>query len=142
MDECKSCAEVVVRLEISEALGKYCLDYDSGEFDRLREIFHPEAMIDFGERFSGTIDEFASWARSQRECGNRYSHQVANIVIDGTGTLDEKASICGVSALVEVSQPVRSVRLVRGFYKDKWLRSEGRWMIKARLFTASISVEF
>lgn len=142
MDECKSCAEILARQDISEALGKYCLYYDSGEFDRLREIFHPDAAIDFGERFCGTIVQFTCWARSQQECGNGYSHQVTNIVIDGNGALDEKASICAVSALVDACQPTKTVRLVRGFYKDQWLRIDGRWMIKQRIFAASMSVEF
>ncbi|MEJ6677331.1 MAG: nuclear transport factor 2 family protein [Parasphingorhabdus sp.] len=127
---------------MSESLGRYCLYYDGGEFDQLRRIFHPEAVIDFGDRFCGNRDEFVSWARSQREGGNRYSHQVSNIVIDSTGTPIGKASICSVSALVEASQPNNTVRLVRGYYRDKWLRSEGRWVIKARNFAINITAEF
>lgn len=142
MDDCKSCAEVVTQLDIAEALGKYCLYYDGGEFDQLRDIFYPEAEIDFGERFRGNRDEFVSWARSQRESGNRYSHQISNIVIDGVGAPNEKSSICTVSALVEASQPAKIVRLVRGYYRDKWLRSGGQWVIKAREFAINITAEF
>ncbi len=141
MGECKICKELTVRQDITEALSQYCFYYDSGEFDRLREIFHPEAVIDFGERFCGTIDDFTSWAKMKRGGGNRYSHHVANVVINEAEALNERVSICAVSALVKTSEPNRNARLVRGFYQDKWLWSQGRWMIGKRIFSASISTE-
>lgn len=142
MDECKSCADVALRLEIGEALGRYCLYFDTCAFDQVRDIFHPQAVIDFGERFCGNRDEFVSWARSQREAGNRYSHQISNIVVDDAYTPDAKSSICTVSALVEAGKPTKLVRLVRGYYRDKWLRSEGRWVIHSRKFSVNITAEF
>jgi len=141
MDDCRICAEVAAKLDISEALSRYCHFYDSGQFERLREIFHPDAMVDFGSRFCGNIDGFISFARSRADQGNRYSHHLANIVTKTDGEPNERSSLSAVSALVEGGPPDKRFRLVRGHYEDRWVRNSGSWTILARKYCAELSVE-
>ena len=141
MDECKICADLAAKLDISESLSRYCRFYDSGQFERLREIFHPAAKIDFGVRFCGNIDQFIAFARSRTDQGNRYSHHVANIEIETGAESHERSSLSAVSALVESGPPDRRFRLVRGHYEDSWTRSNDSWVIVERKYAAEFSVQ-
>ena len=51
-------AELSDRAEINDALIRYTIAIDTGEFDRLDTVFTPDAQIDYSES-GGTVGGFA-----------------------------------------------------------------------------------
>ena len=138
--ECENCREAMARIDIAEALAKFCHNYDSGNFDRLHQTFAAQARIDLGTSFKGTLEQFERWARTKRESGNRYSHHITNLVVE-SGDPDETAkSTSAVAALAVSGSPDECARLVHGIYFDKWQRQVEGWRIIEREFTPEISV--
>ena len=85
-------AELSDRTEINDALNRYTIAIDTGEFDRLDTVFTPDAQIDYSES-GGTVGVFAEvkpWlAENLPAFSSKRMHTLGQVAISFANTKDE-----------------------------------------------------
>jgi hypothetical protein len=130
-------AELSDRTEIAEALNRYTIAIDTGEFDRLDAVFTPDAQIDYTES-GGLAAGFADvkpWlAENLPAFSKKRMHTLGQVAISFANTRDEArvtayfhnpmlipdktaGSGTGAERLVEVG----------GIYHHTFVRTDAGW---------------
>ena len=122
--------DLLDRLAIREAIERWAVWRDSGDFDRLASLWHPQGRM-FATWFQATGAEFVARSRKAWEAGVRVTHVIGGSSIDIVGdravsltrtTLVQRGTINGVEVdVVCYSQ-----------FWDAWARSDGAWLLRLR----------
>ena len=135
-DRDKAIDELLAKQEITEVIFKYCRCMDRCDKELAKEIFHPDARVDYGEQmYQGSGYGFVDMALSGHALHMSHSHQHGNILIriDGNRAYSELYGDVTLRRRDEHGDLVDSRNL--GRYLDLWeKREDGRWRIAERLF--------
>jgi len=137
----KAIDDLLAKQEIAEVVFKYCRCMDRCDKDLAKEIFHPDARVDYGaELYQGSGYGFVDMALSAHT-GTflSHSHQHGNILIriDGNRAYSELYGDVTLRRRDENGQFIDSRNL--GRYLDIWeKREDGKWRIAERAFLIDI----
>lgn len=127
--------EDLAKRSIIEALHRYCAAVDSYDTDTFAALWTDDAYVDFGERYRGKPPGFQALLLSDRNRTLSMAHQLEEIVIDLSPELSSATSNSNVSAAVtRLSGDGEQRRMVRGRYEDRWVLTDGRWLIQHRVY--------
>lgn len=127
-------ADLVDRRAIHDLILRYCRGIDRLDVDIVRSCFHPDATDTHGS-FSGTAEEFITWAFRLLDRYDSTMHLVANHLAEITG--DAAVSETYGVAYHRSSDPDPRRNLTVGFrYLDRVeRRGDGEWRIARRIAT-------
>lgn len=122
------------KLEISELIARYPLVVDGRDFDRLDELFTPDARIDFSA-FGGPCDTPAGikaflqeslglFARTQHMMG------LPSITLDGDSA--RARTSCTNPMVLDNADGTTSVWLIGLWYDDEFTRTTDGWRFTSR----------
>ena len=121
--------------EISRVLLRYARAVDARDFEAVRDCFHPDARVHYGDWFSGSLDEAIAFLESSIPRLVSTLHFVGTPWIE----LDLEAghAICETPSINSATYPPgddgHSVQNVSGGgYRDRFALRDGRWRIVER----------
>lgn len=121
------------RTEIHDTVLRYCRGIDRLDEVAVRACFHPDATDAHGS-FTGTIDEFISWAFDLLRKYDSTMHLVANHLCELRG--DHAVTETYGIAFHRSSDPLPRRNLTVGFrYIDRFDKRNGVWRIAHRVAT-------
>lgn len=125
-----SLRDISDRVEIQDVLTAYSTAVDSGRFDDLREVFAPDARIDYSATggIAGTVDECITWLGQVLPAFSAYCHFLGNVEIRLDGDAASTRTLC----LNPMQTPDGSAFLLGIYYDDTWVRSAQGWRIRSR----------
>lgn len=126
--------EISDRLEIQQLITDYSTAVDTREFERLLDIFTPDAVIDYSAVGGtvGTPAEVVGWLRANLAIFSDYVHLVGNqsMVIDGdTATA---TSTC-LNPMVFADTTPQAMLFVGVWYHDTFARVGDVWRMTGRV---------
>jgi 3-phenylpropionate/cinnamic acid dioxygenase small subunit len=119
------------RLEINDLLYRYTNAIDTKDFDQLREVFVPDAHIDYSASggTSGAFPEVVKWLAQTLAMFSMTQHFVTNsqVTIDGDQA----------SGRTYFYNPMKFADgkslVVGGYYNDRFVRTPHGWRIAERI---------
>ncbi|MGI5422889.1 nuclear transport factor 2 family protein [Actinomadura luteofluorescens] len=119
------------RTEITELISLHGHLCDSGDLDRLGELFTPDVVYDVSDFGGGPLLGVAACAEAARALGdlNPVGHHVTNIVL--TETAGDRVRACSKGLGVNADGTVGSVT-----YEDTVVRTPRGWRISHRTVRA------
>ena len=134
-DRDRALDELLAKQEITEVIFKYCRCMDRCDAELGKEVFHPDARVDYGEQmYRGSGYGFVDMALSGHALHLSHSHQLGSILIkvDGDRAYSECYGDVTLRRRDESGALIDSRNL--GRYLDIWeKREDGRWKIAERL---------
>lgn len=127
--------ELSDRAEINDVLHRYTIAVDTGEWDRLDNVFTPDAQIDYSET-GGTIGaypEVKAWlAENLPAFSKKCMHSLAQVVISFANTRDEARVTAYFHNPMLVADGQGGERLVEvgGIYHHTMTRTQFGWRSK------------
>lgn len=124
--------ELIDRAEITDAITRYTLAVDEGEFDRLDTVFTPDAHIDYTES-GGVADSFPvvkAWlAEALPGFSAHRIHLVGQVAIDFAASRDEAAVTAYFHNPMRVADGRGGERVVEvgGRYQHTFVRTDAGW---------------
>jgi ketosteroid isomerase-like protein len=128
--------ELLAKQEITEVIYKYCRCMDRCDAELGRDVFHPDAMVDYGaQMYRGTGYGFIETALAAHTgMFLAHSHQHGNILIE----VDGNRAYSEIYGHVTLRRRDEDGRLIDnrnfGRYLDIWEKRDGRWKILERAF--------
>lgn len=130
-----SLQEIADRIEIQDLLTRYTRAIDTRDFDRLDDVFTPDATIDYtavgGTR--GAFPEVKAWLRTALGHYSVSQHMISNftIVVEG----DTAQSRVYVFNPMGRTRPDGQLELffMGGYYVDRLIRTAAGWRIAERV---------
>jgi hypothetical protein len=136
-------SELAAKQTITEALYRYCRSLDRMDEDLYATVFEPAAVLEYGEYFTGSPEEFRTWVWTAHEGMQAHSHQIANILIEIAPDSYQAVSEAYVTVCLRTKPNERGdvVDVVeRARYLDRWTRTaNGEWRISARRLVTDIN---
>lgn len=128
-------AELSDRTEIHDALIRYTIAVDTGEWDRLDSVFTPDARIDFSESGGavGTFPEVKAWlAENLPSFSTKRMHSLHQVAITFANTRDEARVAAYFHNPMLISDGRGGERLVEvgGIYHHSFVRTQFGWRSK------------
>jgi len=119
------------RHEIEELLDRYATIIDAREYERLTEIFLPDAILDYSSSGAepGPIHPVAAWIEKGLSLFARSQHLITNKQVELAG---DKATSRALFFNPLVAKD-GAVMFVGGAYLDQWLRTPVGWRIIERV---------
>jgi 3-phenylpropionate/cinnamic acid dioxygenase small subunit len=119
------------RHAIEEILDRYATIIDAREFERLTEIFLPDAVLDYSSSGAepGPVHPVAAWIEKGLSLFARSQHMITNKQIELAG---DKATSHALFFNPLVTKD-GGVMFVGGAYHDQWLRTPLGWQIIERV---------
>ena len=121
--------------EITRILLQYARGVDTLDFERVRDCFHPDARIEYGETFAGNRDETIAWLQSAlpRLQGTLHAFSPPWIELDLESGTAECETRSVNSALYPAEEDGSANQNVSGtLYYDRFERRDGRWRLVFR----------
>jgi hypothetical protein len=125
--------EIGARLEIEQALVRYCRGVDRGDAELIKSAFHPGAIDEHGPRV-GTGDELAARLEHSAEHSEQPGlHIISNVYIEF-----DSETAARVETYVLAYHPLRepngseTLLVFAGRYLDRFELREGSWRIAHR----------
>jgi hypothetical protein len=126
-------AELSDRTEINEALNRYTIAVDTGEWDRLDAVFTPDARIDYTESggIAASFAEVKPWlAENLPAFSKKRMHTLGQVSIAFANTKDEARVTAYFHNPMLVADPRSGgERLVEvgGIYHHTFVRTDAGW---------------
>jgi hypothetical protein len=125
-------AELSDRTEINDALIRYTIAVDTGEWDRLDSVFTSDAQIDYTESggIAGPFAEVKPWlAENLPAFSKKRMHSLAQVAIAFANTRDEARVTAYFHNPMLISDGKGGERLVEvgGLYHHTFLRTDAGW---------------
>jgi len=118
-----------------------CSHYvDRGNIPALRELFHPDAIAEYGFNKSKTVDEFLEHFTIQRPQLSGVQHHVTTVAIKVDGDYAEAENYAIAHCNIEEDDGLKTF-VIGGRYLDKYERRDGVWKISHRLGLEDWSVK-
>ncbi len=141
-DRDKAIDDLLAKQEITEVIFLYCRCMDRCDAEMAKDIFHPDARVDYGEQmYQGTGHGFVDMALSGHALHLSHSHQHGNVLIrvDGNRAYSETYGDVTLRRRDENGALIDSRNL--GRYLDVWeKRKDGKWRIAERAFVLDFDV--
>jgi len=124
--------ELSDRAEINDVLHRYTIAVDTGEWDRLDQVFTADAQIDYSES-GGTVGrypEVKAWlAENLPAFSSKRMHSLAQVVISFANTRDEARVTAYFHNPMVVPDGTGGERLVEvgGIYHHTMTRTQDGW---------------
>lgn len=124
--------ELSDRAEITDAITRYTLAVDEGEFDRLDTVFTPDAHIDYTES-GGVADAFPvvkAWlAEALPGFSTHRIHLVGQVAFDFAASRDEAAVAAYFHNPMRIADGRGGERVVEvgGIYRHTFVRTDVGW---------------
>ena len=125
-------AELSDRTEINEALNRYTIAIDTGEFDRLDTVFAPDAQIDYTESggIAAAFAEVRPWlAENLPAFSKKRMHTLGQVSISFANTRDEARVTAYFHNPMLIADGAGGERLVEvgGIYHHTFARTDAGW---------------
>ena len=124
--------DIASRIEISDALARYCRGIDRCDLASLKSAFWPDAVADYG---TGDV-QAAKWCEdviAALRTMERTQHAISNILIEQRDNDASVETYC--RAYHEVKSPNGMVEMmVGGRYLDRFARRDRVWRITKRRY--------
>lgn len=119
------------RHEIEELLDRYATIIDAREYERLPEIFLPDAVLDYSSSGAepGPLFPVAGWIEKGLSLFARSQHMIMNKQVELAG---DKATSRALFFNPLVAKD-GAVMFVGGEYRDQWLRTPLGWRVIERV---------
>ena len=128
-------AELRDRLEIEDLLTRYCAAIDAKDFDRLDEVFTPDATIDYTKSggIRGEYSVVKSWLAKALAPFRVVQHLVTNVRLEIDG--ERASSVCSFFNPMGLPGEDGGVNLFfcGGRYRDQLISTERGWRISERV---------
>lgn len=127
--------EIADRMEIQQLMTAYSMAIDQRAWDRLDDVFTPDAYIDY--RAMGGIDgrypEVKAWLGTAMQGFPHYFHMVANIAITLEGDRARSRTACFNPMEVPLPAGGSQVMFLGLWYVDELVRTPRGWRICRRV---------
>ena len=125
-------AELSDRTEINDALVRYTIAVDTGEWDRLDTVFTPDAQIDYSESggTAGAFPDVKAWlAENLPAFSRKRMHSLAQVAIAFANTRDEARVTAYFHNPMLIDDGAGGERLVEvgGLYHHTFVRTAEGW---------------
>jgi hypothetical protein len=132
--------ELLQKEKIRELIYSYCRAVDRFEFDRLADLYWPEAIDEHGFN-DGTIPDFIRLLKEQWQAISANQHYVSNLYVKIDGDYAEAESYLYCWTITETAiGPVKRVSF--GRYLDRFERRDGEWRFIKRRVTIDLSPSY
>lgn len=125
--------EISDRMEIQDVMVEYCYAIDTRKWDRLDDVFTPDAVIDYTEMagFKGNLAQTKAFlaAAMPRETIPNCQHIISTSKITLAGDRAHGKTICTNPMVINADGTVMFVGL---WYVDEFLRTQKGWRISSR----------
>lgn len=129
----ESTAYLLDRLAIADVMARYCRGIDRTDEALVRSCFTADATDQHGT-FSGTVDEFVTWAFGLLQKYDATMHLIANHLAEING--DQAVAETYGIAFHRSEDPDPKRNLTVGFrYIDRLEKTNGEWKIAQRVAT-------
>ncbi len=124
--------ELTDRAEITDAITRYTLAVDEGDFDRLDTVFTPDAHIDYTES-GGVVDSYPvvkAWLAEALPGFSRHRvHLVGQVAFDFADSRDEAAVTAYFHNPMRINDGKGGDRVVEvgGMYRHTFVRTPDGW---------------
>lgn len=124
--------ELTDRAEITDAITRYTLAVDEGDFDRLDTVFTPDAHIDYTES-GGVVDSYPvvkAWLAEVLPGFSRHRvHLVGQVAFDFADSRDEAAVTAYFHNPMRINDGKGGDRVVEvgGMYRHTFVRTPDGW---------------
>ncbi|MEM7142054.1 MAG: nuclear transport factor 2 family protein [Actinomycetota bacterium] len=118
--------EVADRLEITEVLAKYGRAVDRKDWDLYREVFTPDASIDYTSAggIAGDTETQATWLAEALAQFPVTQHMIANVIIEFTDADTAEVESIFHNPMV---MPDKSSWVTGGWYHHEMIRTDAGW---------------
>ena len=124
--------ELLDKQACAEVLTRYCRALDWLDGEALKNVFAPDAHIDYGF-FRGRGDAFIPVVMEVEHSFERRWHFVANAIIQVHGDSADAESY-GLAAAVSTKEGKTTTHVFGGRYLDRLERRDGQWLITWRQY--------
>jgi hypothetical protein len=124
--------EIAAKLEINEALARYCRGIDRCDLETLKSVFWSDAITDYGD---GDAKAWA-WCENVVTALRRMEHTqhaISNVLIDLHGDTANVETYCRAYHETRADNGFREM-MVGGRYLDRFMRRNGEWRILHRQY--------
>ena len=132
-----SIEEISDRLEIQELFARYSHAIDSKQFDLLRDVFTPDAWIDYTATggAKGALEEIIAYLKEVLPGFPAYQHLVANCIIELDGDTATSRTMCHNPMVLAQGEDGRIAQMmvVGLWYVDELVRTPAGWRIRQRV---------
>lgn len=124
--------QLIDRAEITDAITRYTLAVDEGDFDRLDTVFTPDAHIDYTES-GGVVDTYPvvkAWlAEALPGFSQHRLHSVGQIAFDFAGSGDAAEVTAYFDNPMRIADGKGGERIVEvgGRYRHSFVRTDAGW---------------
>ena len=127
--------EISDRLEIQELLCRYSNAIDQREYERLDEVFTPDAFIDYRAMggIAGRYPEVKAWLGPALQAFPNYYHLIANTQITLCGDSAIARTVCFNPMEVALPGGGTQTMFLGLWYLDKLTRTPQGWRIAERV---------
>ena len=129
--------EISDRLEIQELLFRYSHYLDLRDWDSLKDVFTPDAMVDYAEMggSKGNLEETMAFLKMAMPNFSSFQHMVSNMVIefDPDGNTARSRTICHNPMVIDKGDGQTHVFFCGLWYRDVLVRTPDGWKIKERV---------
>lgn len=124
--------EISDRMEIQDVLARYSDAIDTMQWDALDEIFTADAVIDYSSMggIRGSLPEQKAFLDANLPAFKGFQHLTATTLFDIDGDTARVRTICFNPMVVTDEQHVLFCGL---WYRDVFVRVDGRWRIQERV---------
>jgi hypothetical protein len=130
-----SLQEISDRLEIQDLIIDYADIIDSGEIDRLDDIFTKDAFIDYsamgGEK--GDLEKIKAFLKAVMPIFKNTQHLISNYQIKVNGDAATGRIMCFNPMEINDEAGGNPVFFLGLWYVDEYVRTEAGWRIKSRV---------
>lgn len=123
----------LAKQEITEQIYRYCRAVDRIDVEMGYSVWAENAIADFEPlSYVGDGRGFIDWLAPVHHSFACTSHQVTNILIAVEGDEADSESCFLVVARTKEEDGAEMDRMIFGRYLDRWVRQNGRWLIRER----------
>jgi 3-phenylpropionate/cinnamic acid dioxygenase small subunit len=130
----RAAQDLADRMEMQAVLTRYAWALDAREFDRLDDVFTPDAFLDYTTAggIKGPFPEVKAWLEKVLPFFPAFQHLVTNVevTIDGD-TATSRAGFYNPMGH-DRADGTRAYFHCGGEYRDQWVRTDDGWRIKDR----------
>jgi len=129
-----SLQQISDRLEIQQLLVDYCNAIDRRDYDRLDQVFTPDAYIDYRKLggVDGRYPEIKQWLKPALEHFPHYFHSVGNMDIRVDGDRATARTPCTNPMVLADADGADKVWLIGLWYDDELVRTADGWRFTSR----------
>lgn len=122
---------VIDKMEIRDALARYCRGLDRHDVDMMLSAYHPDAREQHGA-FDGTPAEYGRYVMEMVKNSVVSAHQITNVLIEVNGDIANSEAY--VYVIHQIAGDDFEDHIV-GRYLDRFEKRNGDWRIAHRLLT-------